>query len=362
MGKSRKNDINNQQISEETPKNRRTLGLVILLIFAVLLIGSAVAFYEINLMPVGGSSESIIVEIPNGATISDVANILEEAGVIRSALVFRSYAGRHSRGEKQIQAANYEFNRQMSAQEIFNKMLEGDAYLGEIKITVPEGKNLKEIAKMLEDHHVCDAQAFQDECKNIKKYKAKYPILSSIPDGLDRDLEGYLFPATYYWNSDTKPSVVVNAMVSAFVDYLTPDMEKQAKEMGKTVDEIIIMASIIELEIKMPEDRANCASVYYNRLKAGMPLQADITVDYALGSKHAVLTTDQTQVDSPYNTYINYGLPIGPIGSPGVESIKAALNPAKTNYLYYVSDLETGKTYFNETYEGHLADCEKHMK
>lgn len=359
--KSEKNQTNYQNQSGKNNRGHLIIGLIGLLVFAVALIGGWIAFYNYNLTPVGGSSENVIVAIPDNATISDVADILEDAGLIRNAMVFRSYASRHSRGEKKIQAANYEFNQQMSCQQIFNKMIEGDAYLGEIKVTIPEGKNLKEIASILEDKHVCSAEDFENECKDLTKYKAKYPLLNSIPEGKDRDLEGYLFPATYYWGTDTEPSVVANAMVSAFVDNFTSSMEQRASQMGKTVDEIIIMASIVELETKLPEDKANCASVFYNRIKAGMPLQSDITVDYALGSRNAILTTEQTQVDSPYNTYINLGLPVGPICSPSVSSIEAALYPAETNYLYFVADMDSGKLYFNETYEGHLADVEKYM-
>ena len=118
---------------------------------------------------------------------------------------------------------------------------------------------------------------------------------------------------------------------------------------------------IVELETKLPEDKANAASVFYNRIAQNMPLQSDITVDYALGKKHAVLTEEQTKIDSPYNTYQNLGLPVGPICSPGKSSIDAAINPAQTNYLFFVADMDSGKLYFNETLEGHNADVQKYM-
>ncbi|MDP2843573.1 MAG: endolytic transglycosylase MltG, partial [Acetobacterium sp.] len=136
---------------------------------------------------------------------------------------------------------------------------------------------------------------------------------------------------------------------------------KQTKEMDKTVDEIVIMASIVELETKFVEDKANAASVFYNRIAENMPLQSDITVDYARGEKTPVLTTEQTKFASPYNTYINTGLPFGPICSFGETSLEAALNPAKTSYLYFVADMDSGKIYFNETYDEHLEDVQRYM-
>ncbi len=240
-------------------------------------------------------------------------------------------------------------------------MLDGESYAGSVAIVIPEGRNIKEMGEILEKNHICTATDFIAETKKVAEYKAKYPILDSIPDGKDRALEGYLFADTYHWNSNTPASDVVTSMLNRFVDIFDTTMQSRTTEMGKTVDEIIIMSSIVELETKLPEDKANCASVFYNRIAQGMPLQSDITVDYALGTKNAVLTEAQTQTPSPYNTYLNLGLPVGPICSPSKTSIEAALHPATTNYLYFVADMNSGKLYFNETLEGHNADVEKYM-
>ncbi|MEA5074527.1 MAG: endolytic transglycosylase MltG [Eubacterium aggregans] len=337
------------------------IGLVALVLFAALLIGGWMVFYNMNLQPVGTNTENVVVDIPDGSTIDEIAQILHDKNLIRNTLVFESYAGRHSRGSKQIQAANYEFNQAMSVPQIFNKMLNGEAYTGAVAITLPEGRNIKEMAEILEKNHVCAAADFIAETKKVTEYKAKYPILGSIPDGKDRTLEGYLFADTYNWGTGTEPSVIVTNMLDRFVDVYNASMEQRTQEMGKTVDEIVIMGSIVELETKLAEDKANCASVFYNRIAAGMPLQSDITVDYALGTKNAVLTEAQTQVDSPYNTYKNLGLPVGPICSPSKSSLEAALYPATTTYLFFVADMDSGKLYFNETLEGHNADVQKYM-
>lgn len=342
---------------------KKIIGLVVVLIFAVAVIAGFIGFYNYNLQPVGSSTDKIIVEIPDGSTVNDVAQILYDNGLIRNAMVFESYAGRHSRGSKQIQAANYAFTQSMSVEEIFNAMLDGNTYNGVVAVTIPEGRNIKEMGQILEDAHICSSADFIAETQKITEYKAKYPILSGVPENNSsrKSLEGYLFADTYNWNSNTAASKVVSDMVERFVDVYDAGMQQRTTEMGKTVDQIVIMGSIVELETKLPEDKANCASVFYNRMAAGMPLQSDITVDYALGTKNAVLTEAQTQVDSPYNTYKNLGLPVGPICSPGKSSLEAALYPASTNYLYFVADMNTGKLYFNATLEGHEADVQKYM-
>ncbi|MEG2651713.1 MAG: endolytic transglycosylase MltG, partial [Eubacterium sp.] len=175
-----------------SPVKRMIIGLIALVLFAALLIGGWMVFYNMNLQPVGTNTENVVVDIPDGSTIDEIARILQDKNLIRNTLVFESYAGRHSRGSKQIQAANYEFNQAMSVPQIFNKMLNGEAYTGAVAITLPEGRNIKEMAEILEKNHVCTAADFIAETKKVTEYKAKYPILGSIPDGKDRTLEGYL--------------------------------------------------------------------------------------------------------------------------------------------------------------------------
>ena len=331
-----------------------------LLLLMVALAFGAKTFYTVMLEPVGGN-ENVYVDIPEDSTVAEISDILYDAGVIKNAMVFQSYAGRHSRGTRTMQAGYYEFNKNMSGPEIFNKMLDGKIYADMYAVVLPEGRNIKEMGAILEENGVCSAQAFIDEAHKLAEYKAKYPILSSIPDGKDRFLEGYLFPDTYHFKKNIDASEVVTQMLDRFTEVYGSDLQQQTQEKGKTIDEIVIMASIVELETKLPEDRPNAASVFYNRIAADMPLQSDITVDYARGEKTAVLTQEQTQFPSPYNTYINKGLPVGPICSPGLDAIDAAINPAQTDYLYFVADMESGKLYFNATLEGHNNDVAKYM-
>lgn len=349
-------------------KPRMKSGLIVFLILlglialCVLMFLGARTFYYNMLEPVGGSSVNQVVEIPKGATISDVGEILKENNLIKNTMIFQSYAGRHSRGEKSMQAGHYEINQEMSVPEIFEKMLNGDVYLGDVNIVIPEGRNVEEIGEILESNNICSQEAFVEEAHKLSEYRSQYPdILGGIPDNPERFLEGYLFPDTYQLHSDEPASEVVTKMLDRFQEVYNSELKADIEASGRTLDNTLIMASIVELETKLPEDRVNAASVFYNRIAADMPLQSDITVDYARGEKTAVLTEEQTQIDSPYNTYINKGLPVGPICSPGTASLKAAINPAKTDYLYFVADMSTGKLYFNSTLEGHNADVEKYM-
>ena len=340
-------------------RNLLIIGAVVLLLIALVI--GAIAYYNSMLSPVSNSKETIIVEIPQGSTVKDVANLLYQKRLIRSKIVFESYASRHSTDGKQVQAGDYAFTPSMSTPEIFQAMLEGET--NNAGILIPEGKNIKEIAEILDEHDICSKDSFLAEVKKTSYYKSKFPILDSVPDNAEgrEPLEGYLYPDSYQLSKNTKPEDVVSMMLERFSNKYNDDMLKRTKEMNKTVDEIVTMASIVELESKYDEDKANIASVFYNRLAQNMNLQSDITVNYALDNKKAVLSAEEMQTPSPYSTYTNKGLPIGPICSPGQKSLEAALHPADTKYLYFVADLNTGKVYFNETYEGHEQAVAQYM-
>lgn len=373
------NQSDEQTASEEVPPQRlkrrrrssgykspRTVSHLRLIVLIAAIVAAAIAcsviYYNKMLEPVSSSTEEVIVQIPEGSTVKDVAETLYDQGLIKSELVFQSYAGRHSRGEQKIQAGTYAFSPSMSSVDIFNALLEGSSYEGATQVVIPEGKNIKEIAQILEDNNICSADDFIAETENLSKYKKQYSILSSIPDDAEgrTPLEGYLYPDTYHFAPQTSASTVVSTMIARFQEEYSDDMLKETKKQNKTVDEIVTMASIVELEAKYAEDKPKVASVFYNRINNNMKLQSDITVVYALDGK-TDLTSDDLKTDSPYNTYTNDGLPIGPICSPGMDSLKAALYPASTNYLYFIADESTGKIYYNETYEGHQADIQKYL-
>ena len=353
-----------EKIKEQMKRSRRKVFITIIVIAlcAVGLCAGWRIYYNSQLEPVSNSKKKIIVEIPEGSNIDDIAKILYDSGLIKNRMVFQSYAGRHSRGIKQIKAANYRFTPSMSSVDIFNAMLNGKDYDGAVAITIPEGKNIKEIGAILESRHICSSADFINETKKVSEYKKNYSILSSYPDNAEgrTPMEGYLFADTYQFTSNSSAATVVSKMLANTQSKFSDAMLKKISDNHQTVDQILTMASLIEMESKLDSDKPKIASVFYNRLAKNMKLQSDATVNYALGEKKTNITNSDLKVDSPYNTYANTGMPIGPICSPSLKSIKAAISPAKTDYLYFVSD-SSGKTYYANNLQDHQANVDKYL-
>ncbi len=353
-----------EKIKEQMKRSRRKVFITIIVIAlcAVGLCAGWRIYYNSQLEPVSSNKKKIIVEIPEGSNIDDIAKILYDSGLIKNRMVFQSYAGRHSRGIKQIKAANYRFTPSMSSVDIFNAMLNGKDYDGAVAITIPEGKNIKEIGAILESRHICSSANFINETKKVSEYKKNYSILSSYPDNAEgrTPMEGYLFADTYQFTSNSSAATVVSKMLANTQSKFSDAMLKKISDNHQTVDQILTMASLIEMESKLDSDKPKIASVFYNRLAKNMKLQSDATVNYALGEKKTNITNSDLKVDSPYNTYANTGMPIGPICSPSLKSIKAAISPAKTDYLYFVSD-SSGKTYYANNLQDHQANVDKYL-
>ena len=353
-----------ESVKENIQRSRRKvfLTLIVIALCAAGLCAGWRIYYNNQLEPVSNSNKKIIVEIPEGSNIDDIAKILYESGLIKNRMVFQSYAGRHSRGIKQIKAANYRFKPSMSSVEIFNAMLNGKDYDGAVAITIPKKKNIKEIGEILESRHICSSEDFINETKKISDYKKRYSILSSYPDNAAgrTPMEGYLFADTYQFTSNSSAAAVVSQMLANTQNKFSDAMLKKISDHHQTVDQILTMASLIETESKLDSDKPKVASVFYNRLSKNMKLQSDATVNYALGEKKTKITNTDLKVDSPYNTYANNGLPIGPICSPSLKSIQAAINPAKTDYLYFVSDA-SGKTYYANNLQDHQSNVDKYL-
>lgn len=344
---------------------KKLIGVLVLLGLLAALLYYGYYLYNSMLTPVDPNDDTpVYVTVEPGMLAKQVGEVLQDSGVVKNSLVFQSYVGRHSYGGAEIQAATYEFTPSMSVKEIYTKLVNGDSYVGSLNsITIPEGLNITEISQLVEQAGICTADEYIAEASDLPKYMAMYPILSSIPEDQvpQRTLEGYLFPATYMIAIDgsTDANQLIMNQLDKFTEEYNEQLLQETQAAGRTVDDIVKLASIVELETKLPEDRPLAASVFYNRMAQGMPLQSDITIDYIYGTRTEILTTEQTQVESPYNTYINLGLPLGPICNPGIDSIIAAIEPAETDYLYFVADLNTGKLYFNTTLEEHDQDVEQ---
>ncbi len=332
---------------EVARKTRRGAGLLAFLLFLVLL-GSGAAgllrWIEEQMQPVRpGSAEEVVLEIPAGASTREIATLLAEEGLINDPVFFRYYA-RYLGLDVQLQPGEYRLSPAMSPEEILRKLAAGEVVV--YRFTVPEGLTIEEMADVLAEQGVVDRDRFL-EVAAASDLADKY-----LPEGISlrQPLEGYLFPATYEYRRGIAEEDVIRMMFDAFERLWTPEWRARAEEMGLTIHEVVTLASIIEEEAQVAAERPIISGVYHNRLKIGMKLDADPTVAYALGKPpgEPLLYAD-LEVDSPYNTYRNPGLPPGPISAPGKAAIEAALFPAEHDYWYFVAKADgTGEHYFAE--------------
>ena len=290
------------------------------------------------------------IVLEDGATLQEVSAILEEKGVIGNALMFQ-LENILKGNNTPYGAGSYILNSNMSVNAMNFALRQVIVETNDVRITIREGRSIKEIAEYLELNEIMSADAFIDVA-NTGDFR--YGFLDDIPPRENR-LEGYLFPDTYFISENAGPEEIIDKMLTRFEDIYDAETRAKAAEMGLTMDEVIIIASIIEKEIRRDDERELAASVIFNRLNIGMKLEMDATVLYALGvNKDRLLYTD-LEIVSPYNTYMYHGLPAGPITNPGRACIDAALNPAETNYIYYVvKDPETGEHFFTSDYNEFL--------
>lgn len=284
------------------------------------------------------------VSIPSGTGPHGIGQRLVAAGVVRDAWTYRVALWRSGQARR-LQAGEYHFDEPLSALDAIGKIARGEVDL--LPLTFREGLTAREMSRVFESAGFGTAEAFMAAASNQALIRAFDPDAT--------DLEGYLFPETYSLSRDTDAPRLVSLMVERFTKTLTPELQASAHARGLTVRQLVTLASIVEKETGKPEERPLVASVYANRLRIGMPLQCDPTVIYALllaGRYDGNLRRDDLQFDSPYNTYRYPGLPPGPVAAPGAESLRAAAQPAQTDYLYFVSRND-GSHVFSRTLSEH---------
>lgn len=295
-------------------------------------------------------------EIKSGEGVKEIAKDLENSQLIKKDLYFNYYIWRTGSREK-LQAGKYELRGSMTIPEIVQVLSIGEVVPNEVKITFPEGTSLKDMADILKNKGF-DGDNFLNVAKSGAGAKIDYDFLKSKPE--KASLEGFLFPDTYIFFKNTSEANIVSRMLLNFDEKLTSQMRDDIKKKNRTIFEIVTMASILEKEVKTPEDMKIASGIFWDRIDAGMPLQSCATIAYVLGKEKKQYSFDDTRTPSPYNTYINKGLPPGPIDNPGLNSIKAAIYPTKTDYNYFLTDPETGKTIFSTTIEEHEANKAKY--
>lgn len=299
----------------------------------------------------GSGTGEVVVEIPSGATGQDIARILADADVVASSEAFYQLALRDSRAST-ITAGAYSLKRKMSAEAALTALTD-TAVRVEGRVVVPEGARIDSIvARIVENTDIPEA--------DLRAALAD-PAAIGLPAVAGGNPEGYLYPATYTVVPGTTAADLLSQMVAKTIEVSNSlDIETRAAALGLTTEQVLTVASILEYEAKQDADYPKVARVLYNRLAIGMRLQLDSTVSYISGRQGDVFTTaEERATDSPYNTYLNTGLPPGPIGSPGEKTIEAALKPADGDWLYFVAvNLETGETLFADTKAEHDRNVE----
>ncbi|MBI4321652.1 MAG: endolytic transglycosylase MltG [Chloroflexi bacterium] len=314
--------------------------------------------------PASDNAATVRFPIRKGETASTIATRLETSRLISNAWLFRVVA--RLRGvENRLEAGEYLLRRNMTVNEIIDE-LQGGRYLGSM-ITVIEGWRMEEIADLLHKRKVVDRAEFL-RLANSAFFDAEF--LRSRPP--NSSLDGYLFPDTYRVPPGITASDLITTMLKNFGEHFDGPMREQATKRGLTIHQVATLASIVEREAAVAGERSIIASVYLNRLKRNMPLQADPTVQYAVAAARLgqvdengywkkSLTTADLAFDSPYNTYRYRGLPPGPIANPGLASLKSALEPAETDFLYFVAR-DDGSHAFARTLQEHDSNVSKYQK
>lgn len=317
---------------------RRTL--TILMSFILLVFLGGLGFLS-QLQPFGNPSERQVLEIRNGSSFAEVASVLHQRQLVKNDWAF-TWMGRLLGADRNIMPGEYEFHGGMAPADVLDKITQGDVI--QYVVTIPEGYSIEQIAGILQEKWLAEEQAFIELTKDAQ-------FLATLDFHAD-NLEGYLFPDTYHLTRVMTPEAIIQTMVSRFKKSWTTKLSERARELGMSVHEIMTLASVIEKETGLSQERGLISGVFHNRLRKKIPLQSDPTVIYALAQFDGNLRKKDLSVDSPYNTYRFRGLPPGPIANPGEASIQAALFPVPTNYLYFVSRND-GSHEFSATLDEH---------
>ena len=366
-------------------KKKKSKAKGCLLTFLVLLVLGGIGgffgygYVQESLKPVDSSSKDYVtVQIPDGANVQEIGSTLEKSGLVKHGLIFSFYAKYKG---ADLKSGYYNLKKSMSTDELIQELQKGGTPEAQAPVlanlTIPEGYTLEQIAQTVgqlqgEFKEPLTADAFlakaQDETF-ISQLVAKYPnLLGSLPtkdSGVRYRLEGYLFPATYTIKDSTTVESLIDEMVAAMDKAMSP-YYATIKEKNLTVNELLSIASLVEKEGAKTEDRKKIAGVFYNRLNVGMPLQSNIAILYAQGKlgQKISLADDagiDTTIDSPYNVYTHLGLMPGPVDSPSLDAIEASVNQTKSDYLYFVANVEDGKVYFATTKEEHDQNVAEHI-
>ena len=294
------------------------------------LVASGVWMYsELDKPYFGARLSEVYAEIPHGANANEIATLLADAGILKYKLPFKAYL-RFTRRARHIQAGEYRFSKAATPRQIAERLIQGDVYF--YSITIPEGLTAHEIVGLMAKNGLGNRAEMEQDLLNTD-------WIADL-DPKARSLEGYLFPETYHFKRKSDSATIIRAMINQFRQKVSSILSSHPLQPGWDIPKVVILASMIEKEVKRPEEGPLVASVLVNRLEKGMPLGCDATIIYAMklaGTYEGRLGKADLAMKSPYNSYRHQGLPPGPIANPGANALQSALNPARTDYYYYVS-------------------------
>ena len=317
---------------------------------------------ERHAAPIATGGAPVNVTVQQGESAKAIGSKLQELGVIRSRRLFEVLVGLTG-VQNSLEAGEYEFDPGTTAIEAVRRIAAGRT--ASRSVLVPEGRRIVEVAAIVEQAGLGSQQSFFDSLANSAFYTEAF-----LSQTGGTGFEGYLFPARYEFSRKASSGNVIDAMLQGFQANVADKIQLEGQSL--TLSEVVTLASIVEREAATPSERPIIASVFLNRLKAGIPLQADPTVQYAIATRDGdsvakygwwkkALTLDDLKVDSPYNTYANAGLPPGPIANPGLDSIEAVIRPAQTNYLFFVAKND-GTHVFAETLQEHQRNVDQYQQ
>jgi UPF0755 protein len=341
--------------------------ILYLVAFILVSIIAFLSFYYINInLPYDKDGEVQAVLIEPGASLKSIAKELKEEKLIQSSNLFILYA-RNKNLQSKLQAGVYNLSQDMSIINIVAKISQGQVNSQEMTVKLLEGWSNEKMAQYFEDEGIWQKDEWLDvvgwpqtsDRKNkqdLSEYKEDYIFLESKPDY--DSLEGYLFPDTYRIYKDSEPQDLVIKMLNNFNNKLNQEMRADIEDQGRTIHEIVTMASLVEKEATIRnndiEEAKIISGIFWDRIARGQALQSCASLAYILGEYKTVYSTADTKIESPYNTYQNTGLPPGPVTNPGIAAIKAAIYPVYTEYNYFLSPVGSDETLFSTTYSEHL--------
>jgi UPF0755 protein len=334
--------------------------LIVLILIALVLLGAGWLVFSRSFDQQLTITEPVFFVIPQGSTLTSVANDLEEKQIIKSADTLLWLNRLEKAGP--VLAASYEFPPEYTIRDLYDAIITGDSISDEVQVTFREGLVITEMADLLvEARLISDPQEFILATSNgIDRFVSQFSFLESIPEG--QDLEGYLFPDTYRFFADATVDEIILAMLRNFDAKFTDEMRASIANSDKSIHELVTFASIVEKEVRSIDDMKVVAGLFQNRLDIGMLLQADSTIGYITRSGRDRSTFADLEIDSPYNSYKYAGLPPGPISNPGINAIIAAINPAETDYLFFLTNRTSGQVYYGRNLAEHNRNRELYLE